>query len=150
MDLTLLALLLITGFVGCAEFASVALVHPVIRKLPLEGQMRMEQGLLRTYGVVMPLLMTAAPIISGIAVSRWGGAWFITSTVVLTIALIVTILGNVPINLWTLQLPSTQVPPQFRHRRRLWDVYQATRGSLQLIGFVLTAAGTARLLGSLT
>ena len=64
MNLTLLATLLITGFVGCAEFASATLMHPVIRRLPIEEQMTMEKGLLRTFGRVMPLLMTAAPILA--------------------------------------------------------------------------------------
>ena len=46
MDLLLLSLLLVTGFVGCAEFGSVALVHPVVRRLPIESQVVMEKGLL--------------------------------------------------------------------------------------------------------
>ena len=69
MDGLLLATLLVTGFVGCAEFASVALVHPVVRRLPVESQLVMEQGLLRTYGIVMPFGMTAAAV-TGYAVIR--------------------------------------------------------------------------------
>lgn len=148
MNLLLLALLLITGFVGCAEFASVALVHPVIRRLAPAGQLTMEKGLLRTYGLVMPLAMTAAPVLGGLAAVRWGGPWFVSSALVLTAALIVTIFGNVPINLWTLRLDEAEVPPRFGERRRLWDAYQAVRGSLQLIGFSLVALGTSELLGA--
>ena len=75
MDLLLLSLLLVTGFVGCAEFASVALVHPVIRRLPVEGQVVMEKGLLRTFGRVMPVGMTAAAILAGLGVARYGTVW---------------------------------------------------------------------------
>ena len=141
MDVVLLFLLLITGFVGCAEFASVTLVHPVIRSLPLEHQMTMEKGLLRTFGRVMPVGMTAAPILAGTAAVSRGGGWLPASAVVLSIALLVTIAGNVPINRWTGRLHGTEVPPRFREIRRRWDLFQAARGSLQLLGFVLVAIG---------
>ena len=96
MDLLLLSLLIVTGFVGCAEFGSVALVHPVIRRLPVEDQVVMEKGLLRTYGRVMPVGMTAAAILAGLGVARYGTVWLGIAAAVLTLALVVTILGNVP------------------------------------------------------
>lgn len=143
MDGLLLATLLVTGFVGCAEFASVSLVHPVVRRLPVDAQLVMEQGLLRTYGVVMPLGMTAAAVLPGIIAQQSGGGWFVAAAVVLSVALIVTVLGNVPVNIRTLRLPSGPAPQGFVPMRRRWDVYQATRGTLQLLGFVLVALGTA-------
>ena len=60
--------ILIIGFVGSAEFASVALVHPVIRTLPDDQQLVFEKGLLRTFGRIMPAGMTAAAVL-GIAVA---------------------------------------------------------------------------------
>jgi len=143
VDLLLLSLLLVTGFVGCAEFASVALVHPVIRRLPIEDQVVMEKGLLRTFGRVMPVGMTAAAILAGLGVARCGTVWLAIAAGVLTIALVVTILGNVPLNLWTGRIPGGEVPLDFQTKRRRWDVFQAVRGSLQLIGFVLVSISTA-------
>ncbi|WP_016996979.1 DUF1772 domain-containing protein [Kocuria atrinae] len=143
MDLLLLSLLIVTGFVGCAEFGSVALVHPVIRRLPVEHQVVMEKGLLRTFGRVMPVGMTAAAVLAGLGVARYGSAWLGVAAVVLTIALVVTIFGNVPLNLWTGRIPDGDVPLDFRAKRRQWDVFQAVRGSLQLIGFVLVCISTA-------
>lgn len=143
MDLLLLSLLLVAGFVGCAEFGSVVLVHPVIRRLPMEGQVVMEKGLLRTFGRVMPVGMTAAPVLAGLGVAQYGSVWFAIAAAVLTVALVVTIFGNVPINLWTARIPGDIEPPGFRAKRRRWDVFQAVRGSLQLIGFVLVCIGTA-------
>lgn len=143
--LLLLPLLLVSGFVGCAEFASVTLVHPVVRTLPPESQVTMEKGLLRTFGVVMPIGMTAAPILAGSAALQIGSPWFAAAAATLTVALVVTVVGNVPINLWTARLPTDGVHPRFRSRRHRWDVFQAVRGSLQLAGFVLTCLGTASL-----
>src|SRR5437660_9301033 len=56
--------LVITGFTSCAEFGSYAFVHPVIRQLPPEHHIRVEQGLLKTFGRVMPVLMTLCVILS--------------------------------------------------------------------------------------
>ena len=60
MDAFALATVLVTGFVGSAEFGSAVLVHPVIRRLKTDDQLIMEQGLLKTFGRVMPVGMTAA------------------------------------------------------------------------------------------
>lgn len=143
MDLLLFFTLAVTGFVGCAEFASVCLVHPVIRRLPEDSQLVMEQGLLRTFGVAMPVGMTAAPILAGIGAGTTGSAWYIAAAVVLTIALIATILGNVPINLRTFFIKDTSAPEGFIAMRRRWDIFQAIRGSLQLIGFLLVCVAVA-------
>lgn len=145
MDVLLLALLLVTGFVGCAEFASVALVHPVIRRLPLEAQATMESGLLKTFGRVMPIGMTAAAILGGFGAARFEPVWFTLAAIVLTIALIVTIVGNVPINIWQGRVRTGEVPEGFARKRRRWDLFQAIRGTLQLLGFVCVALGTASL-----
>jgi hypothetical protein len=143
MDTLLLAALLVIGFVGCAEFASVALVHPIIRRLPAEGQLTMEQGLLRTYGLVMPLGMTLAPVFSIMLWVREADPWFFWAGILLAVALVSTILGNVPINIRTFRIKGTEAPKDFVPMRRRWDLYQTFRGSLQLAGFVLISVGIA-------
>ncbi len=56
--------LVVTGFTACAEFGSYAFVHPVLRHLPREYHLQVEQGLLRTFGRVMPILMTLCVVLS--------------------------------------------------------------------------------------
>ena len=71
------ATLVIVGFTACAEFGSYAFVHPVIRQLPAREHIRVEQGLVRTFGRVMPLLMPLCVIaLIAQAVRQWpaGGA----------------------------------------------------------------------------
>ena len=61
------------GLTACAEFGSYAFVHPVIRRLPPEYHLQVEQGLLRTFGRVMPVLMTLTPALAvASAVTRGG------------------------------------------------------------------------------
>ena len=135
--------ILIIGFVGSAEFASVALVHPVVRKLPDDQQLVVEQGLLRTFGRVMPSGMTAAAAL-GIAVAiERPSALLIAAAGVITVALVVTIAGNVPINLRTGRIVGRKAPEGFITMRRRWDAFQLVRGSLQLLGFVLATIGIA-------
>jgi hypothetical protein len=55
MNILAFAALTITGFTSCAEFGSYAFVHPVIRHLPQKHHIRVEQGLLKTFGRVMPV-----------------------------------------------------------------------------------------------
>src|SRR5699024_3395497 len=58
--------IVVIGFGACAEFGSYAFVHPVLRRLPQREWITTEQGLLRTFGRIMPVGMTAAPILAGL------------------------------------------------------------------------------------
>src|SRR5699024_7617516 len=98
MDAIALAAVLVTGFVGSAEFGSAALVHPVIRRLKTDDQLIMEKGLLKTFGRVMPAGMTAATVLAIIIAVNDPTPWLVSAAVCLGVALVVTIIGNVPIN----------------------------------------------------
>ncbi|RRD07375.1 DUF1772 domain-containing protein [Arachnia propionica] len=136
-----IAAILVIGFVGSAEFGSAALVHPVIRKLSPDDQLVFEKGLLKTFGRIMPVGMTAATMLAiGVAIAT-PSEWLIAAAVSLGAALVVTIIGNVPINLRTGRIDQGAAPPGFIAMRRRWDVFQLIRGSLQLVGFILVAIG---------
>lgn len=142
MSALAIAAVLVTGFVGCAEFGSASLVHPVIRQLDPTSQMIMEKGLLKTFGRVMPVGMTAAAVLAAVLAGQTGNGWVIASAVVLTVALLVTIAGNVPINLRTGRIRGQEVPEGFIRMRRRWDVFQIIRATLQLVGFILLVLGS--------
>ena len=101
MDLFRFALLVVTGFTACAEFGSYAFVHLVLRRLPREYHLQVEQGLLRTFGRVMPTLMTlcaALAVAYAIHVRQVAGpaTWlFVTAAASFVAALISTIVFNV-------------------------------------------------------
>lgn len=135
------AAVLVIGFVGCAELASALLVHPVIRTLDPDAQLVFEKGLLKTFGRLMPVGMTLATILGiALAIARPSG-WLIASAVSLGVALAVTVIGNVPINLRTGRIAQTSAPEGFIAMRRRWDAFQLIRGSLQLLGFVFVTVG---------
>jgi len=141
MDIIEIAAIIVTGAVGCAEFGSATMVHPVIRKLSVDEQLVFEKGLLTTFGRVMPIGMTAAVVLGIILAIAAPSGWLITAAVSLGLALAVTIIGNVPINLRTGRIREASAPEDFIAMRRRWDVFQIVRATLQLIGFVLVTIG---------
>lgn len=141
--------LVITGFTSCAEFGSYAFVHPVIRRLPREHHVSVEKGLLKTFGRVMPVLMTLCVIFSfayamqlraaqGMAsIVRWAAA------LVFLAALVSTLIFNVPINLATGRWDPQNLPPNWKQTRDRWEFFQGFRSWLLLTGFILLCLAVA-------
>ena len=149
VDLLEFATLIVTGFTSCAEFGSYACVHPVIRTLPPEYHIEVEKGLLKTFGRVMPVLMTLCPVLSmSYAVQHNGGdsvgsalRW--CSAIAFAVALVSTFIFNVPINLATGRWQSQDRPPNWKQVRNRWEYFQGVRSWLLLIGFVLLCLAVA-------
>lgn len=143
MDILGFITLTVTGFTSCAEFGSYAFVHPVIRRLPQEHHIRVEQGLLKTFGRVMPVLMTLCVVLAiSYAISlnsvvgtarmvRWAAA------VSFSLGLVSTILVNVPGNLAVGRWDANKLPADWKETRNRWEIFQGLRSWLFLIGFVL-------------
>ncbi len=139
------ATLVVTGFVACAEFGSFAFVHPVIRRLPPTQHLQVEQGLLKTFGRVMPVGMTLCVVL---AVSAATGAdgdgrlWHWLAAASFLAALASTVVFNVPINLATGRWDADNPPPDWKDTRDKWEFFQGLRSYLLLLGFVLVCVAT--------
>lgn len=149
MDVFAFIALVVTGLTACAEFGSYAFVHPVLRRLPREYHLQVEQGLLRTFGRVMPVLMTLSVVLSVSYAMRmrnypgstrlvfWGAA------ASFAFALISTIIFNVPINAATGHWDAANPPPDWKETRNRWEFFQGLRSWLLLVGFVLLCLAVA-------
>lgn len=143
MDVWGFIALAVTGFTACAEFGSYAFVHPVIRRLPPEHHLRVEQGLLKTFGRVMPVLMTLCVVLAlayAVKLNEMAGTarlirW--ASAVSFGAALVSTIVFNVPINLATGKWDADHPPSDWKETRNRWEFFQGLRSWLLLLGFVL-------------
>jgi uncharacterized membrane protein len=140
--------LVVTGFVACAEFGSYAFVHPVIRRLPPTEHIRVEQGLLRTFGRIMPVGMTLCLVLAiahaSIPDGQGGPAlWRWLATLSFGAALVSTIIFNVPINLATGRWDANSPPANWKETRNRWEIFQGLRSWLLLLGFVLLSVGFA-------
>jgi len=148
VDVLGFATLVVGGFTACAEFGSYAFVHPVIRRLPAASHIEVEQGLLRTFGRVMPVLMTATlalGVANTVAVGGQGGpaGWRWAAAAAYIAALTSTVIFNVPVNLATGRWDPQHPPENWKQVRDRWEIFQGLRSWLLLTGFVLTCAGFA-------
>jgi len=148
VDVLGFATLVVGGFTACAEFGSYAFVHPVIRRLPVSHHVEVEQGLLRTFGRVMPVLMTATlalGVANALAMGGQGGpaGWRWAAAAAYIAALTSTLIFNVPINLATGRWDPQHPPDNWQQVRTRWETFQGLRSWLLLIGFALTCAGFA-------
>lgn len=140
------ATLAVPGFTACAEFGSYAFVHPVVKRLDVAAHVQVEQGLVRTFGRVMPVLMT----LSLALITAWGtttdavpvelraaaiGTW--------VLGLATTILVNVRINMRTAGWVAEEAPERWRAMRQRWEIFQAIRSWAFIVSFVLVAAAIA-------
>ncbi len=119
MDALAFATLALTGFVACAEFGSYAFVHPVLRRLPATERIRVEQGLLKTFGRVMPVGMPLSLILAIAFATRRTGAspWTWIAVAAFATATLTTLIVNVPVN-WPPE-PGTPSTPRRTGRRHV-------------------------------
>ncbi|MQA02341.1 MAG: DUF1772 domain-containing protein [Streptosporangiales bacterium] len=141
---TVLALV-VAGFTACAEFGSYAFVHPVIRRLPFEHHVAVEQGLVRTFGRFMPVAMPASfALLVAWSVVGQSNPWLEVAALVLWGAgLVTTIVVNVAINRQTARLDVATVDAeQWRAARARWELFQAFRSWAFLLSFVIVCVAT--------
>jgi uncharacterized membrane protein len=132
MDVLGFATIAVGGFTACAEFGSYAFVHPVIRRLPVTYHIEVEQGLLRTFGRVMPVLMTLTMtlgIADAVSTGGQGGpsGWRWAAAGAFIAALISTVIFNVPINLATGRWDPQHPPEDWKAVRNRWEFFQGLR-----------------------
>jgi len=144
MDLLAFATLTITGFVACAEFGSYAFVHPVLRRLPAVERITVEQGLLKTFGRVMPVGMTLCLVLAIVLASSSGESrpWSWVAVAAFAASLVFTVVINAPINLATGRWDPQDPPAGWEHNRGRWELSQGIRSWLLLVGFLLVCAAS--------
>jgi uncharacterized membrane protein len=135
--------LTVTGFVSCAEFGSYAFVHPVLRRLPPPQRIAVEQGLLKTFGRVMPIGMTLCLVLAIVLASKGGAEpWSWAAAAAFAASLAFTLVVNVPINLATGRWDAENPPPGWERHRARWELFQGVRSWLLLVGFVMVCAAS--------
>jgi Domain of unknown function (DUF1772) len=140
--------LLLSGWLAGAESASWALLQPVVARLDDTPQITMQQGMLRTFGRVMPILLpvTSALIVLTAVVAPGGAArllWVIAA-IAAAILIAFTLAINVPINKRTLTWDPEHPPEGWRNDRHRWHTYQGVRALLLGVWY-LCAVGAVTL-----
>jgi hypothetical protein len=113
--------LLLSGWLAGAESASWALLQPVVARLDTTPQIRMQQGMLRTFGRVMPILLPLTSVLIVVtAVLAPSGAprlLWVVAAVVAVVLVAFTLIVNVPINKRTLTWDAEHPPEDWRNER---------------------------------
>jgi hypothetical protein len=131
---------LLSGWLVGAESASWALLQPVVARLDDAPQIRMQQGMLRTFGRVMPVLLplTSVLIVLTAVLAPAGTArllWVIAA-VAAAVLIAFTLTINVPINKRTLTWDAEHPPEGWRQDRQRWHNYQGVRAVLLAVWFL--------------
>lgn len=111
---------------------------------PKGQQIRMQQGMLRTFGRVMPVLLplTSVLIVATAVLSPSGAdrvLWLIAA-VAAVVLIVFTLAINVPINKRTLTWDAEKPPADWRIDRHRWHTYQGVRALLLTVWFVCAVA----------
>ena len=140
--------LLLSGWLAGAESASWALLQPVVARLDDTPQIRMQQGMLRTFGRVMPILLplTSVLIVLTAVLAPDGAprALWVVAAVAAVVLIAFTLSVNVPINKRTLTWDAEHPPEGWRADRHRWHTYQGIRALLLAVWF-LCAVGAVTL-----
>ena len=137
--------LLVVGWVAGAELGSWCCVQPVVARLPYEQYVAAEQGMLRTFGRVMPRLMPLSVVLAiALATVSWserpGILWLrMAAAICLAITVATTLMVNVPINTRTAGWRVTGDASEWRAMRDRWHAFQGIRGALFGLAFLLLA-----------
>ena len=139
--------LLLTGWLAGAESASWALLQPVVARLDPVPQIRMQQGMLRTFGRVMPILLPLTSVLIVVtAVLAPGGAprvLWVVAALAAVVLIAFTLIVNVPINKRTLTWDPEHPPDDWQDVRSRWHTYQGVRALLLALWFLCAVGAIA-------
>jgi hypothetical protein len=139
---------LLSGWLAGAESASWALLQPVVARLDDTPQIQMQQGMLRTFGQVMPILLplTSVLIVLTAVLAPAGPprVLWVVAAVAAAALIAFTLTVNVPINKRTLTWDAEHPPEGWRADRHRWHTYQGVRAVLLAVWF-LCAVGAVTL-----
>jgi hypothetical protein len=138
--------LILAGWLVGAESASWALVQPVVARLDTGPQIRTQQGMLRTFGRVMPILLplTAVSIVVTAVLAPDGVTrtlWIVASAAG-AVLVAFTLIVNVPINQRTLHWDPDHPPEDWRDQRTRWHRFQGVRMVLLAVWFLCAVGAT--------
>lgn len=146
--MNMLALLLLGTLTG-NELAVGAFVHPAISKLPDAAHAASAQSIARIYGKYAPFWYAATFISLIVLVWRFRSEepqrlLFGSSTAIMVLVLILTLVGEVPINnrvsAWNLD----NLPSNWKDERNQWDRLHAVRVGMLLLSLISLVSGTTR------
>ena len=141
-DVALFVNLLAAGVLTGNELGTWAVVHPALHRLPFEHELPAEQQITRRYGYFMPFLMLATIVSGFVAAGLTSGdesKLLLAASGCFTAMLLITLIGNVPLNVKTLRFSPEGDSGEWRGLRRRWDLLHRARVVLDVAGLTCVA-----------
>lgn len=139
--------LLLASLLTGNEVGTRVAIHPALETLPPAGRVEAEQAVTRRLGRLMPALMTSTilsclPVLA-LSRDRRSVATRLTLGGLACYAgmLLVTLLGNVPLNRRILEASPQSPPLDWAELRARWDRLHTVRVLLDITGWSLLALG---------
>jgi hypothetical protein len=134
----------LSGWLAGAESASWALLQPVVARLDPTPQIRMQQGMLQTFGRVMPILLPVTSVLIVVAAvlapNLTARLLWLVALAAAAVLIVFTLVVNVPINKRTLTWDAEHPPPGWQADRHRWHTYQGLRAGLLIVWFLCAVA----------
>jgi uncharacterized membrane protein len=114
-----------------------------VARLPYEQYVAAEQGMLRTFGRIMPVLMPLSGVLVLALVvmsleQRSLVLWLrVAAALGLVVSVVTTLIVNVPINTRTQNWQVSCDPSEWQRMRQRWHTFQGVRGGLFAAASVL-------------
>ncbi|MDQ3586938.1 MAG: DUF1772 domain-containing protein [Actinomycetota bacterium] len=136
--------MLLAGLLAGSELTSRGIVHPALWRLAHLEQVHAEKQMYRRFAMVDPWLMTATIAVcisAGVSLEETEASLTLAGGACFAVMLVLTLAGNMPINLRILRWGDEGNPDEWRRLRRRWDRIHSVRVVLDSAGFALVAAG---------
>jgi uncharacterized membrane protein len=144
--LNVVAIIVAGLMVGC-ELAIAAFVHPTLDKLPDEVHLPAASALARVLGRFMPFwyglvfLLVLAEVVIAWHQSGQLPIWIATSAVLWMLAIVFSLIAEVPINNRVAKLNASAPPPDWKTDRHRWDLLHRPRVVLLTIALAFLIVG---------
>ena len=143
MNALLVAQLVLVGLLAGEELIVRWGVQPAMAALPDDAHVRTRIALVKSLKVVVPILMIPA-VLATVAVLVVGGtgdglAWRIAAVAALTVFVLASFLGTVPINIGVNDWDPADPPADWKRIVTRWERIDVLRSSAAVIGFVMSA-----------
>jgi hypothetical protein len=139
----LVAQLVLVGLLAGEELIVRWGVQPAMAALPDDTHVRTRIALVKSLKVVVPILMIPA-VLASIAVLAVGGTgdglvWRIAAVAALTVFVLASFLGTVPINIGVNDWDPADPPADWKRIVTRWERIDVLRSSAAVIAFVASA-----------
>ncbi|WP_413601977.1 anthrone oxygenase family protein [Curtobacterium sp. Curtsp57] len=143
MNALLVAQLVLVGLLAGEELIVRWGVQPAMAALPDDAHVRTRIALVKSLKVVVPILMIPA-VLASIAVLVVGGTgdglvWRIAAVAALTVFVLASFLGTVPINIGVNDWDPADPPADWKRIVTRWERIDVLRSSAAVIAFVASA-----------